>query len=166
MVEAYIAFGSNIGDREENISRALKILKHKIKITKTSSLYETKPMYLENQDWFLNGVTKIDTELSPKKLLTFLKSMEKEMGRKELGRNGPRIIDLDILFYGNMISDDNDLHIPHPKISERAFVLVPLAEIEPNLIHPTYRKTIAQLLSELKYDKLEIRRKNQNGDYA
>ena len=85
------------------------------------------------------------------------------MGRKEVGRNGPRIIDLDILFYGDHIVSENDLHIPHPKIQERAFVLVPLAEIEPNFIHPTYKKTISQLLSELNYDKSEIKLKSDLG---
>ena len=159
MVEAYIAFGSNIGDREANINRAFEVLKQKIKIIKTSSLYETKPMYLENQEWFLNGAAKVDTELKPKELLGFLKSTEKKLGRKEAGRNGPRIIDLDILFYGDQILNENDLHVPHPKIQERAFVLVPLAEIEPNLIHPVYKKSISKLLSELKYDKSEIKLK-------
>ena len=86
MVEAYIAFGSNIGDREANINRALGILKQKIKLIKTSALYETKPMYLENQDWFLNGVAKIDTEFDPKELLELLKSVEKTNGQKRSGK--------------------------------------------------------------------------------
>lgn len=160
MVEAYIAFGSNIGDREVNINKALDILSQKIKIIKTSSFYETKPMYLENQEWFLNGVAIVETEFKPEELLGVLKRIEKQMGRKEVGRNGPRIIDLDILFYKQQIINKDNLHIPHPKIQERAFVLVPLAEIEPNLVHPICKKTIAQLLSELKYDKSEIKLKN------
>jgi 2-amino-4-hydroxy-6-hydroxymethyldihydropteridine diphosphokinase len=164
MTKAYIAFGSNIGNREENINKALEILKQKTKIAKTSSLYETKPMYLENQKWFLNGAAKVDTELKPKELLNFLKSTEKKMGRKDVGRNGPRIIDLDILFYGDQILNENDLHIPHPKIQERAFVLVPLAEIEPNLIHPVYKKTVSKLLSELTYHKSEIKLKKSTLD--
>jgi 2-amino-4-hydroxy-6-hydroxymethyldihydropteridine diphosphokinase len=158
MVEASIAFGSNIGDREANISTALRILKQKIKIIKTSSFYETKPMYLENQNWFLNSVVIIETEIKPEELLGVLKRIEKQMGRKEVGRNGPRIIDLDILFYKNQIINKDNLRIPHPKIQERAFVLVPLAEIEPNFVHPICKKTIAQLLSELKYDKSEIKK--------
>ncbi len=159
MVEAYIALGSNIGDREGNINKAVEILKQKLKIIKTSSLYETKPMYIEKQGWFLNGAAKVETELMPKELLDFLKIIEKELGRKEVERNGPRIIDLDILFYGSQIVNENDLHIPHPKIQERAFVLVPMAEIEPNLIHPIYNKTISKLLTELNYNKSEIRPK-------
>jgi 2-amino-4-hydroxy-6-hydroxymethyldihydropteridine diphosphokinase len=158
MVEASIAFGSNIGDREANISTALRILKQKIKIIKTSSFYETKPMYLENQNWFLNSAVIIETEIKPEELLGVLKRIEKQMGRKEVGRNGPRIIDLDILFYKNQIINKDNLRIPHPKIQERAFVLVPLAEIEPNFVHPICKKTIAQLLSELKYDKSEIKK--------
>jgi len=164
MVEAYIAFGSNIGDREANINRALGILKQKIKIVKMSTLYETKPMYLENQQWFLNGAAKVETELTPKGLLDFLKSTEKTMGRKDVGRNGPRIIDLDSLFYGDQVLNESDLRIPHPKIQERAFVLVPLAEIEPDLIHPVYKKTIAALLSELKFYKSEIKSKRATGN--
>lgn len=159
MVEAYIGFGSNIGDREANINRAIGILKQKIKIIKISSLNETKPMYMENQGWFLNGAAKVDTELKPKELLDLLKNTEKNLGRKETGRNGPRIIDLDILFYGDQILNEGDLHIPHPKIQERAFVLVPLAEIEPNFVHPVYKKSVGKLLSELSYDKSEIKLK-------
>jgi 2-amino-4-hydroxy-6-hydroxymethyldihydropteridine diphosphokinase len=158
MVEACIAFGSNIGDREANINEALRILKQKIKIIKTSSLYETKPMYLEKQDWFLNGVAIVETEIKPEQLLGVLKRTEKQMGRKEVERNGPRIIDLDILFYNKQIINEDNLRIPHPKIQERAFVLVPLAEIEPNFVHPIYKKNIAQLLYELKYDKSEIKK--------
>lgn len=159
MVEAYIGFGSNIGDREANINRAIGILKQKIKIIKISSLNETKPMYMENQGWFLNGAAKVDTELKPKELLDLLKNTEKNLGRKETGRNRPRIIDLDILFYGDQILNEDDLHIPHPKIQERAFVLVPLAEIEPNFVHPVYKKSVCKLLSELSYDKSEIKLK-------
>ncbi len=159
MVEVYIAFGSNIGDRDDNINRAFEVLKQKIKIIRSSSLYETKPMYLENQGWFLNGVAKVETELNPQDLLDFLKKTEKNLGRKETVRNGPRIIDLDILFYGDETLDENDLHIPHPKIRERAFVLFPLAEIAPNFIHPNYNKTIAKLLSELNYDRSGIKQK-------
>lgn len=157
MVEAYIALGSNIGDREANIKKAFGFLKEKMKVTKASALYETKPMYVEEQGWFFNCAAKVETELTFRDLLALLKSIEQKLGRKTVSRNGPRIIDLDILFYGRQIVNENDLRCPHPKISERAFVLVPLAEIAPNFIHPIYKKTITELLSELKYDKTEIR---------
>jgi 2-amino-4-hydroxy-6-hydroxymethyldihydropteridine diphosphokinase len=156
MVEVYIALGSNIGNREANIKQAFDLAKEKTKIIKASSLYETKPMYIEDQGLFLNCVAKVETDLEPKELLNFLKSIELKLGRKTVKRNGPRIIDLDILFYGNLILGENDLQVPHPKIGERAFVLVPLAEIAPNLIHPVNKKNIAKILSELEYDKSEI----------
>lgn len=161
MVEAYIALGSNVGDRESNIKKAFKYLKQKMEIIKSSALYETKPMYIENQGWFLNCVAKVETELPPRELLNFLKSTEQELGRKPVERNGPRIIDLDILFYGNLILNEGDFQVPHPKIAERAFVLVPLAEIAPNLIHPVSKKNITKMLLELQYDKSEISVKAQ-----
>jgi 2-amino-4-hydroxy-6-hydroxymethyldihydropteridine diphosphokinase len=164
MVEAYIALGSNLGDREANIKKAFDALKERIQIVKTSSLYETKPMYVEDQGLFLNCAAKIETNLAPEELLKFLKNIEQKLGRKTLGRNGPRIIDLDILFYGDQILKENDLQVPHPKIGERPFVLVPLAEIAPNLIHPVNKKPIADMLSELDYDKSEISFKPKKND--
>lgn len=164
MVEAYIALGSNVGDREANIKKAFEALKERIKIVKASSLYETKPMYIEDQGGFLNCATEVETDLTPKELLKFLKSIEQKLGRKTLERNGPRIIDLDILFYGDQILKENDLQVPHPKIGERPFVLVPLAEIAPNFIHPVNKKTIADMLSKLDYDKSEISFKTKTND--
>ena len=164
MVEAYIAIGSNIGDREANIKKAFDALKKRIQIVKTSSLYETKPMYIEDQGWFLNCALKVETDLAPKELLKFLKNIEQKLGRKTVKRNGPRIIDLDILFYGDQILKEDDLQVPHPKIGERPFVLVPLAEIAPNLIHPVNKKTIVDMLSELNYDKSEISFKTKTND--
>ncbi|MCW4010500.1 MAG: 2-amino-4-hydroxy-6-hydroxymethyldihydropteridine diphosphokinase [Candidatus Bathyarchaeota archaeon] len=158
MVKAYIALGSNIGDREGNLRSAFENLEAKMTVLKGSSIYETKPMYLENQEWFLNCAVEVETELTPRQLLEFLKSIEKEFGRKVVERNGPRIIDLDILFYGNQIVTEDDLKIPHPRIQERAFVLVPLAEIAPQLVHPIIQKTITELLAELNYDKSEIKK--------
>ena len=158
MAEAYIALGSNVGNREENISKAFEILKEKVTFLKASSTYETKPMYVENQGLFLNCTIKVETALKPKELLNFLKIAEKRLGRKNAPRNGPRIIDLDILFYGNQIINDDKIVVPHPKMQERAFVLVPLVEVDPNLIHPIYQKTVSELLKELTYDKSGIRK--------
>lgn len=157
MVEAYIAFGSNIGKREANIKNAFKLLEQKMKVLKRSDLYETKPMYVEEQGWFLNGTAKVETKLTPDELLLFLKDIEKVLGRKSVERNGPRIIDLDILFYGSQIVDRDNLHVPHPKMMERSFVLVPLAEIAPDFVHPVNRKTVSELLAQLEYDKSGIK---------
>ncbi|MCW4025360.1 MAG: 2-amino-4-hydroxy-6-hydroxymethyldihydropteridine diphosphokinase [Candidatus Bathyarchaeota archaeon] len=156
MTEAYIALGSNIGDRKVNIKKALQFLTEKLKILQVSALYENKPMYIENQGMFLNGVVKVETDLAPQKLLRFFKDIEQRMGRVCVERNGPRIIDLDILFYGQQVIDEDGLKVPHPKIEERDFVLVPLTEIAPNLMHPIHKKTISKLLSELKYNPSEI----------
>ena len=161
MVEAYIAFGSNIGNREANINNAFDLLKQKMNIVKRSALYETKPMYVEEQDWFLNGAAEVETKLTPDELLLFLKYIEKKLGRKSVKRNGPRIIDLDILFYGKQIVDAKDLHVPHPKMEERAFVLVPLAEIAANFVHPGNHKSVFELLAKLDYDRTEIKRKKE-----
>jgi 2-amino-4-hydroxy-6-hydroxymethyldihydropteridine diphosphokinase len=113
-------------------------------------------MYVEDQDWFLNCVVKVGTELSPRSLLDVVKEIELSMGRNGINierRFGPRIIDIDILFYGKQIVSEENLTIPHPRIQERLFVLVPLAEIEPGFIHPSYKKSISELLADLHSEK-------------
>ncbi len=153
MVEAFVALGSNIGDRVGNIRKAIEFLKEKASVSNVSSIYETEPMYLVDQNWFVNCVAKLETNLSPRELLHYLKDVERRMGRTEGVRYGPRIIDLDILFYGDEVIRQDDLEIPHPGISERNFVLVPLAEIEPDLVHPVYGKTSSKLVAELNSNK-------------
>lgn len=158
MVDVFIAIGSNLGDREDNVKKALQLLKKKMRVLKVSSTYETEPMYVEDQNWFLNCVTKIETDLPPQELLGYLKDTEQRMGRQKETRYGPRIIDLDILFYGKEVVRQNDLEIPHPKIQERPFVLIPLVEIEPEFVHPLLHKTAINLLAELNSDKSVIKR--------
>jgi 2-amino-4-hydroxy-6-hydroxymethyldihydropteridine diphosphokinase len=156
MVEAFIALGSNLGNRQENLKKALQTLGERLIVLRSSSVYETEPMYVEDQNWFLNCVVKVSTELSPRPLLEVLKEIELGMGRKTSNnerRFGPRIIDIDILFYDDQIVSEGDLKIPHPRIQERLFVLVPLAEIEPGFLHPSFRKSISELISELHSEK-------------
>lgn len=149
MAIAYLSLGSNLGHREANIRSALKMLGQEVQILKVSSLYETEPVGYKDQPWFLNCVCSIETDLSPQALLKFAKAIEKKVGRKRTIRFGPRPIDIDILFYEDLILDSPDLVIPHPRLAERAFVVVPLKEIAPNLIHPLLGLTIEELLQQV-----------------
>src|SRR5579862_5270031 len=145
MVEVFIGLGSNLGNREGSLKRALELLKQEMRLEKISSFYESEPMYLKDQPWFLNCVAKFETSLSPEELLSHLKIVEKKLGREKGTRYGPRSIDLDILFYENGIVESEGLKIPHPMIQERKFVLVPMAEIEPDYIHPVFQLSISAL---------------------
>ena len=150
MTDVYIGIGSNLGNKEENIKKAIDLLKEKCKILKVSALYQTEPMYYKNQDWFLNCAIKMETGLKPQELLEFLQSIEKKLGRVMTIKNGPRVIDLDILFYGSEIIKSNNLAIPHPKLHERLFVLEPLKEICPNFVHPALKRSVSELEAMLK----------------
>ena len=132
---AFIAFGSNLGDRQKNIDNALKLLMREgVSLLKGSSIMETEPVGgPPGQGKFFNGVIKVETDLSPHELLQKLLSIEKQLGRIRSVRNAPRIIDLDILCYDDIILDDPDLTIPHPRTKEREFVMKPLLEIEPDI---------------------------------
>lgn len=148
---AYVSFGSNLGNRLKNIKLGLQLVSRNrsITITKKSSLYETEPVGYENQGWFLNGVVEIETHVLPHGLLSLLKKVERIMGRKRRIRWGPREIDLDILLYNQRCVDTSSLTIPHPQMHKRGFVLVPLVEIAPRVIHPIFKKNAQQLLAQL-----------------
>lgn len=153
----FIGLGTNLGERFENLARARSLMEGKVQIKAISSIYETKPWgYLEQPD-FLNQVVEGETDLTPTRLLNLLKRIEKKMGREKNFRNGPRLIDLDILLYGNRVVHTTRLNIPHPELVERAFVLVPLAELAPELVHPVEGKTVAELLAEAP-DQDEVKR--------
>ena len=154
MVKAYIGIGSNLGNKEENIRKAISLIKGKCKILKISSLYETEPIGHKEQDWFLNCAIEIGTKLKPQELLEFLLSIEKNLGRVRTIKNGPRTIDLDILFYGNKTINEDNLIVPHPRLHERLFILEPLKEICPNFVHTVLNKSIDELYSLV--DKSEI----------
>ena len=148
-VAIYLALGSNMGDRMSNLRSAVERLSRKITIKKMSSVYETEPVYYKEQPLYLNAVLSAVTELEPFELLSFVKSIESDLGRQPSFRNAPRTIDIDILFYGAQIIETPELTIPHPRITERAFVLVPLAEIAPKLVHPALQKRAGELLAEV-----------------
>jgi len=146
---AYLGLGSNLGDRKQNLVRALDLLSQHVVIEQLSSVYETEPVGYKEQPLFLNTVCRISTELNPEKLLRLAKKIESELGRTPAFPNAPRRIDIDILFYGDEVLNTRDLTIPHPRLVERAFVLVPLAEIAPDLVHPGNKKTVKKLLGDL-----------------
>ncbi len=150
----YIGLGSNLGCREENISRALKQLSGisdgSVKVLRCSSIYESKPWGKTDQPDFLNQVAEVETTLEPKALLVLLKKIERELGRTQATeRWGPRVIDLDILFWDDLILNDDDLVIPHPFISDREFVLAPLSELASHLINPVTGRTIEEMLASI-----------------
>lgn len=143
----FFGLGSNLGDRAEALNEALDHLVVKAPLLAVSHLYETDPWGYTDQPAFLNLVVQAQTELPPRELLIFIKNIEVEMGRVPTFRYGPRRIDIDLLLYGSQTLHSPDLIIPHPRLAERAFVLVPLAEIAPDFVHPLLRATILDLLN-------------------
>jgi len=147
---AYIGIGSNLGNREENCEKAMALLiKEGMEVTKRSSFYETEPWGLKDQPEFINMALEIKTKNTPLELLNILKKIETTLGRMKDKRWGPRIIDLDILLYDNLLIKTENIEIPHPGIKDRGFVLKPLSEIAPDKIHPVLKKSIKELLAEL-----------------
>ncbi len=147
MTTVYIGLGSNLGNREDNCRNAMNHLTESgIKILKRSSLLETEPWGVLDQPKFINMAVQAETDLGPEQLLLLLKRIEQKMGRTPSARWGPRAIDMDILLYDDHTINTPDLEIPHPRLHERDFVLRPLAEIAPDLIHPVLKKSIRELL--------------------
>jgi len=149
MHQIYLALGSNIENRKQHIETAIVLLCEKVRGITIAPLYETKPRYFEDQNNFLNTVLCGYTDLEPRELLQFTKAVQKEVGRVERFRNGPREIDIDILFYDNVVYKDEELEIPHPRLQERDFVLQPFSDINPDFSHPVLKKTIRELLATL-----------------
>ncbi len=157
MKPAHLSIGSNLGDRTGYIKEALGLLsaEENIRLTRVSSFYETEPVGFTDQGKFINAAFSLETTYAPHALLQVLQGIEDRLDRKRTRRWGPRTVDLDILFYGDVVLGDPELTIPHPRLTERAFVLFPLAEIAPALVHPLTGKTVLQHLEALK-DKAGI----------
>ena len=148
-MQVYLGIGSNLGDRQANMEKALKLLGDTLQIELVSSIYEAEPVGYIEQPMFLNAVCRGQTELGPLQLLSLVKGMEASLGRVSSFPNAPRTIDLDIIFYGNMIMQTPELTIPHPRLEERAFVLIPLLEIAPDLRHPISGESIEDLAARV-----------------
>jgi 2-amino-4-hydroxy-6-hydroxymethyldihydropteridine diphosphokinase len=154
----YLSLGSNVGDRAAQLVRAMEALAAAgVRVARRSSLYTTEPVDVPAQSWFLNCVLEAETDLMPRQLLRVLLEVERSLGGKKLVRRGPRAIDIDLLLYGTSVVHAPELEVPHPRMAERRFVLVPLAELAPMLRHPTLRKTVAELLAET-HDRSSVRR--------
>jgi len=154
MTIAYIGAGSNIGDKVGYVQQATCLLNYTegIDVLESSSLYETEPVGFKEQDWFVNAVIKLDTTLSAKELMDVCLKIEKKLGRErtpDIPKNGPRTIDLDILFYDNEVIDSEMLTIPHPRMCERACVLVPMLELDEEFVHPVRNESILELYDSL-----------------
>jgi 2-amino-4-hydroxy-6-hydroxymethyldihydropteridine diphosphokinase len=145
----YLSIGSNIGDKNANLERAIEALRSLGDIAAISSFYETEPVEFTRQAWFLNCAVGLETEKMPKQLLSAVMHIEKELGRKRVVDKGPRLIDIDILLFGSSVIETPLLTIPHPAMHERRFVLEPLAEIAPDVRHPAFKKTIRELRDAL-----------------
>jgi 2-amino-4-hydroxy-6-hydroxymethyldihydropteridine diphosphokinase len=142
----YLALGSNMDDRLANLKQALASLRPQMEVKKKSHIYETPPWGYADQSKFLNQVLMAKTYLEPEPLLRHLKRLEVALGRKASFRNGPRLIDIDILFYDDLVLETPDLILPHPRLHERGFVLLPMMDIAPDLVHPVNKKSIREMM--------------------
>jgi 2-amino-4-hydroxy-6-hydroxymethyldihydropteridine diphosphokinase len=153
--QVYIGIGSNLGNKRENYREALERIAKlpKTRIIKESSVYESQP-HGDSKEWYINGVIEIETELKPELLLNKFKNIERAMGRKKVRKKwGARIIDIDILLYDSLVMNKKSLKIPHPEMHQRKFVLIPLSELAPQVIHPVLSASISELLVGVKDDK-------------
>ena len=145
---AYLGLGSNLGDRHANLAAAItRLAGENVRVLRASSIWETEPRDLLDQPWFLNQVIEVESDLLPRQLFQRIQRVEREMGRQRRTPKGPRVIDIDILLYGNAVVKADDLEIPHPRMTERRFVLAPLAELAPDLRHPVSQRTVRELLA-------------------
>jgi len=149
MTVVYIGLGSNMGDREANLVKAFHLISQSAPVLVTSSLYQTEPQGYKDQPDFLNSVVCVDTDATAAEMMRILGGIEAQMGRERPFAGAPRVIDLDLLFYGEAIINQPGLEVPHPRLHRRPFVLVPMVEIAPEFIHPVLHKTMSELLAGL-----------------
>jgi 2-amino-4-hydroxy-6-hydroxymethyldihydropteridine diphosphokinase len=161
---AYLSLGSNLGHREHQLRSAVDALARIGRVLSVSSFYETQPVEVSDQPWFLNCVVAVETDLSPERLVDATLTIEREMGRERTRKKGPRNIDIDILLFDERIVSSAQLTIPHPAMHQRRFVLEPLAEIASDVRHPLLKKTVRALLSELEAGQVVRRIAAQNRD--
>lgn len=151
----YLALGSNLGDRLTNLKQAIAALTPQMEVKAKSAVYETPPWGYEDQPKFLNQVIKANTYLDPEPLLKHLKRLEVALGRQESFPNGPRLIDMDILFYDDLVLNSPSLVIPHPRLHERGFILLPLMDIAPDLVHPVQKKSVREMVVGCEVEGIE-----------
>jgi 2-amino-4-hydroxy-6-hydroxymethyldihydropteridine diphosphokinase len=150
MKTAYLSLGSNLGDRGAHLREAIDRLNQaQARVTRVSPVYETEPMDLKDQGWFLNLAAEVETELFPMQLLARISRIEYEMGRRRTVLKGPRVIDIDILLYARTVVQSPKLEIPHPRMTERRFVLAPLADLAPEARHPVTRRSVREMLADI-----------------
>ncbi|MCX6665541.1 MAG: 2-amino-4-hydroxy-6-hydroxymethyldihydropteridine diphosphokinase [Euryarchaeota archaeon] len=160
MSVVYLSLGSNMGDKEDNIRNALKLIEDVDEIKKVSPLYQTEPIGFKDQSYFLNCVIEVQTNSTPEQMLLFLKSIEQKLGRTNTVKNGPRTIDIDILLYDDFCIKNDDMVIPHPRLHERLFVLIPLMDVNPDVIHPLLKKTVRELFDAIQHEEMVTLYKN------
>jgi 2-amino-4-hydroxy-6-hydroxymethyldihydropteridine diphosphokinase len=158
-VTVYISVGSNIGDRQAHLQEAQRRLQAAGRVIAVSSYYETEPVEFTDQPWFLNGTLALETEQEPAELMKSILEIERAMGRERVQKKGPRTIDIDILLFGDLVLNSEEVTIPHPAMQERRFVLEPLAEIAPEVRHPVLKKTVRELLGALAHQEGQVVRK-------
>jgi 2-amino-4-hydroxy-6-hydroxymethyldihydropteridine diphosphokinase len=148
-VKVFLSLGSNLGDRRANLKKALRLLGDNIEVAEVSSVYDTEPVGVGEQPRFLNMICCINTDIGPLQLLSLVKGIESDMGRNLNLVDAPRMIDIDIIFYGDAIMDSPELTVPHTRMRERAFVLIPFAEIAPEVVHPVTGERVDEMVARV-----------------